>query len=361
MSLSSSLSSGAFLAEPAIVTAGMSFAGSEYFGSPAPLTSLTLALPAGTAETSTSLATCSEQTLREKGPIGCPTGSQAGPITEALVFVSFGGERVEEHVEVLAFVGPTNTMIIYLDGHTPVSVEIYASGVWETRAAPLGPTLHIKLPEVSSVPGAPYASFNKLTIALGASRAPSLLTVPVECPTGKFNWASEGVFAESGEEGQPLRAEARAETSCPPESPAKLEEAAKKKTEEEAAQERVEEAIRSALGKALVPSGKSTRLRALLKADGLRLSFTSSDPGSLVISWYDVPKGAHLSSKPKPILVATGTTTFATAGIKKLLIELTKAGRRLLTAAKKIKLTAKGTFTPNGKAALVVLRSFTLR
>jgi hypothetical protein len=361
VSLSSSLSSGAFLAEPAIATASMSFAGSEYFGSPAPLTSLTLALPAGTGETSTGFATCSEETLRLYGPIRCPAGSQAGPITEALLFVTFGGERVEEHAEVSTFVGPDNTIDIFLDGHNPVSLEIFAQGVWETRSAPLGPTLHIKLPEVASVPGAPYASFNQLTIALGTSRAPSLLTVPVECPTGKFNWASEAVFAENGEEGKPLRVEAPAETTCPSESPTKLEETAKKKTEEEAGQKRVEEAIQSALGKALVPSGKSAKPRALLKADGLRLSFTSPGPGSLVISWYDVPKGAHLSSRPKPILVATGATTFATAGVKKLLIELTKAGRRSLTAAKKIKLTAKGTFTPKGKAALVVLRSFTLR
>jgi len=150
------------------------------------------------------------------GPTGCPAGSQAGPTTDAVAFVTFGGERVEEDVTVEPFVGPGNTINLFIDGHSPLALEMVATGVWETRPAPLGPTLQIKLPLVESVPGAPFASFRLLPIALGASPAPSLLTVPAECPMGKFNWASEIVFAENGEADKPLTVEARAETTCPP-------------------------------------------------------------------------------------------------------------------------------------------------
>jgi hypothetical protein len=76
-----------------------------------------------------------------------------------------------------------------------------------------------------------------------------------------------------------------------------------------------------------------------------------------------VPSGAKLArkAKPKPVLVAAGHRTFAAAGTATIKIKLTPAGRRMLKPAKKLKLTAKGTFTPTGKLPITATRTFILK
>jgi hypothetical protein len=85
----------------------------------------------------------------------------------------------------------------------------------------------------------------------------------------------------------------------------------------------------------------------------------------MAISWYRVPKGAHLTgdrtqTSQKPVLVATGRRTFTAAGARTMTVSLTAAGRILLRRARKLPLTARGTFTPLGKNAVRVLGPFTL-
>jgi hypothetical protein len=84
----------------------------------------------------------------------------------------------------------------------------------------------------------------------------------------------------------------------------------------------------------------------------------------LVVSWYRVPPGAHLSratSKPKPILVATGRTSLTRGKQAKLKVSLTRVGRRILRETKHgLRLTAKVAFTDPGKKVTVATRSFTL-
>ncbi len=55
------------------------------------------------------------------------------------------------------------------------------------------------------------------------------------------------------------------------------------------------------------------------------------------------------------MLVATGHANFSKAGTRKVKAKLTAKGMRLLKHAKHLKLTAKGTFTPLGKRAVVAL------
>jgi hypothetical protein len=80
-----------------------------------------------------------------------------------------------------------------------------------------------------------------------------------------------------------------------------------------------------------------------------------------VISWYLVPKGAHLTAARKPVLVATGTATLHQAGATKLTIRLTGKGRQLLKRAQHLKLTAKGKFTPAGETATSTTKTITLK
>ena len=82
--------------------------------------------------------------------------------------------------------------------------------------------------------------------------------------------------------------------------------------------------------------------------------------GTVAISWYEVPKGAHLSAA-HPVLVATGTANAAVAGTLKIKIKLTTKGKQVLRHANGLKLTAKASFTRTGKAAVVVFKTSTLK
>ena len=75
-----------------------------------------------------------------------------------------------------------------------------------------------------------------------------------------------------------------------------------------------------------------------------------------------MPAGAKLAkhAAAKPVLVASGEVSFPAAGTGKLKLRLTAAGKRLLKKAKQLKLKAKGTFTPTGKAATVTTKTFSL-
>jgi hypothetical protein len=74
-----------------------------------------------------------------------------------------------------------------------------------------------------------------------------------------------------------------------------------------------------------------------------------------------VPDGTQLAGgKPTPVLLAVGKATFSAAATVKLTIKLTANGTRLLQHAKRLKLTAKGTFTPTATHAVVATKTFTL-
>jgi hypothetical protein len=60
------------------------------------------------------------------------------------------------------------------------------------------------------------------------------------------------------------------------------------------------------------------------------------------------------------VLVPAGRGSFAHAGSFKLTIKLTTPGKRLLQHAKRLALTAKGTFTPTGKQPITATKRFTL-
>lgn len=116
----------------------------------------------------------------------------------------------------------------------------------------------------------------------------------------------------------------------------------------------------SLLDKLLSPTGKNATIGALLKHGGYALSFDSLSAGQLTISWYLVPKGAHLA-RAKPTLVARGHVSLAAPGGAKISIRLTVAGRALLKHAGQLKLTAKGSMAPVGRVTISVTRSFVVK
>jgi hypothetical protein len=119
--------------------------------------------------------------------------------------------------------------------------------------------------------------------------------------------------------------------------------------------------LAAALRRQLVPSGKTTKIPGLLKHGGLSMPFTALTGGTLTIGWYELPPGAKLARKVKPVLVASGKRTFSAAGTGAVTVKLTSAGKRLLRHAKRLKLVAKGAFVGSGNASAVVTRGFTVR
>jgi hypothetical protein len=118
---------------------------------------------------------------------------------------------------------------------------------------------------------------------------------------------------------------------------------------------------------ALRPSGKKARIGALLKHGGLVASLRAFAPGKAAIYWYRTVRavagaGAAPVSGPKThsVLVAAGRVYFKAAGKAGIGVRLTRAGKRLLQRSRRLQLTAKGTFTPNGAGAVVATRAFTL-
>ena len=118
--------------------------------------------------------------------------------------------------------------------------------------------------------------------------------------------------------------------------------------------------IKNAVGDALTPTGSAAKIGAILK-NGYKAPFVAKAAGQVTGAWYFVPKGAHVAGKPKPVLVASGHTTVKKPGKPSLKLRVSKKGKALLKKAKKIKLTAKGTFTPAGGKKLVVKRTIKLR
>ena len=120
--------------------------------------------------------------------------------------------------------------------------------------------------------------------------------------------------------------------------------------------------IAAALRQGLAPSGGTARMATLLRRGGFSLTFKALEAGSAVIDWFELPHGATLARKTRarPVLVAAGRMTFSAAATGRIKVKLTRAGRRLLRSSKRLKLTARGTFTATGMPPVVATKAFTL-
>jgi hypothetical protein len=198
--------------------------GTEYFGSPPPIIGVNFYLPKGTVLHPSGFPTCSEEIIKQFGPIKCPKGSQAGPIGAALGYVTLGGERVEEVTEIFSFYKPGGGFVFFTDGHTPVSLEILSPGKYKNfvGGGGFGPELEVKVPEVASVPGAPFASVKTIKVKAGSAYKSHGKTIYYgrvpkkgQCPKAGFLVKTEVIFAENGEESRPVAVPAEYRAPCP--------------------------------------------------------------------------------------------------------------------------------------------------
>lgn len=194
---------GNILGAGAEVEVQSTIAGTEYGGFPSPLVLLTIDSPAGTRVDSSGFATCSQSVLEADGPRGCPKGSIAGPVGEGLGIVSFGREQVKEEVSIQGFFAPGNTLVFFVDGTSPTSLEIIEKTHWVSGKLPYGPEAVVELPLVETVPGALDASILSFKVTIGAAykrggKTVSYITLPKKCPRDGFSIKSEFTF-HSGE------------------------------------------------------------------------------------------------------------------------------------------------------------------
>jgi hypothetical protein len=203
-------------------------------------------------------------------------------------------------------------------------------------------------------------------------------------PSFTYQWMLDGVeipsatsgsyMVELAEEGQTLACEVTAtnsegteyarsdgveiSTGTTPKLESKLDPIYKSLTSSDPPPKATAAEILAALGSQLTRAQSGGR--SLLKHGTYGFSFAAPSAGTLELFWYEVPKGAHVSAKSKPILVAQATESFAGATAKTVKLALTSAGRRLIRRSKHIKLTAKGVFVQAGSASVTWLKTFLL-
>jgi hypothetical protein len=103
--------------------------------------------------------------------------------------VSFGTERVSETASVQPFFAPGGDLEFFVDGTTPVSVEILAKGSVVHAPPPFSLEFIGEVPLIETVPGALDASFEEGTVMVGAAykqgkKVIPYVTVPKKCPKG---------------------------------------------------------------------------------------------------------------------------------------------------------------------------------
>lgn len=182
---------GNILGSGAAIQAEGTISGTEYGGFPPPLTAVKFYAPAGTRLHPQGFAACSPTVIQDSGAGLCPKQSIAGPKGFATGAVSFGGERVQETASVQPFFAPSGSLEFFVDGMTPVSLEILAVGHAIDSYPPFGLEVFGEVPLIETVPGALDASFEKGAIRVGAAyrqgkRTIPYITMPKQCPMGGF-------------------------------------------------------------------------------------------------------------------------------------------------------------------------------
>lgn len=101
------------------------------------------------------LPSCTPAILHNKGPEGCPKRSVVGNGT-SIGYTILGGQFVEEHLKLTMVNGPKASLLSWVEGRTPVSIEEIVEGVI-TKTSGFGLKMSFTIPHglLEPVPGAP--------------------------------------------------------------------------------------------------------------------------------------------------------------------------------------------------------------
>jgi hypothetical protein len=180
---------------------------------PSPITHVNVYGPAGVTLDLKGTGVCTAEILENIGPEGCPADSKAG----------FGGgegiyelahEIIEEEFTLDFFLGdnrPGHTeLLIYLNGSTPVSIQLVFNAPVITGPKPYGLGFSLNVPIIKVLPEASDASANSSFLTLGAKNVAYFKKVkgrrklfhvkgiitPKSCPKGGWPVASQFSFQD---------------------------------------------------------------------------------------------------------------------------------------------------------------------
>ena len=178
-------------------------------GSPPPISAVNVYLPKGVKLHPSGFGICNEAALKNSGARGCPRNSRASAIGSVLGEVTFGSERVPEEATLQSFFAPGGGVLFFVQGSTPVSLEVISTGKWVRSSGKYSWELKTLVPPVPTVPGAPLASASRIHLKAGAAfrkhgKVTSYGTVPKkgECPKGGFFGKLEITFGGSNQYGE---------------------------------------------------------------------------------------------------------------------------------------------------------------
>jgi hypothetical protein len=172
------------------------------------------------------LDVCPPSTLAAAGASGCPANSIMGHGT-ATAELRFGSQIVTEGAAITIARAPDQdgflALLLYVAGPSPVNTQILSPAQLLPAGGSFGGRLHIELPLVPSVPGAPDVAIVQLSVTLGPqgltyfetvggqtlAYRPRGILLPNRCPRGGFPFAGAFTFADGS------RVTVRKAVSCP--------------------------------------------------------------------------------------------------------------------------------------------------
>jgi hypothetical protein len=198
---------------------------------PSPLTALELRYPStlGITVSGLGITTCSQARLEYLGPEDCPADSYMGH-GGVLAEFAIGAEILTEEVEVTIVRAPEAkghfALLFFASGGTPISAQVALPAL--LLPAPHASSIHIEVPPVPTVPGAPNVAVAELNATLGprgltyyervhgrfTSYHPTGILLPNQCPHGGFPFAASLTFEDGS------HATARTAVPCPSGRPA---------------------------------------------------------------------------------------------------------------------------------------------
>lgn len=180
---------------------------------PPPLTHVDLTYPSdiGLALSGLGLDTCSQSTLEELGPAGCPADSRMGQ-GSALAEIQIGSDIIPDTASVAIVRAPEEhgriAMLFNVHGETPVSAEVVFAGTLIPAPAATDESIDINIPLVQGLSDGPDVAVVRLNATFGprglvyyehvrgrlVPYTPKGILLPRRCPHGGFHFAARFTF-----------------------------------------------------------------------------------------------------------------------------------------------------------------------
>ena len=178
-------------------------------GPPSPIAKLTLYAPAGLGINARGAGTCTAETLRLRGPSGCPPTSRVG-FGGGVGLIELPKQVIREAYTIDFFFAPREhghlTLLAYASAVAPVLVELTIIAKEVPAPKPYGLGFSVEIPPISTLPGATLASVESAYATFGSPNVAYYenvhgkrtlvhlkgVAVPKTCPHGGF--PTEGIL-----------------------------------------------------------------------------------------------------------------------------------------------------------------------